>query len=78
MFLTEARNRLCLSKAHRGNPTARENPGAWSVVGAYITYFFGYVALSLLVVVLKLTTGQLRPHFLDVCKPQYNPALCSG
>ena len=78
VFLTEASHRMCLSKSEGGNAAARGQPGVWGVVGAYVTYFFGYVVLSMLVVVLKLTTGQLRPHFLAVCQPDPDPALCSG
>ncbi|XP_076340882.1 phospholipid phosphatase-related protein type 1-like isoform X1 [Tachypleus tridentatus] len=37
------------------------------------TFFFGYLCTSILTDALKLTTGQLRPHFLEVCNPSSCP-----
>ena len=78
ILFTEACNRLYPAKPQGGNPSARGQPGAWSFVGAYMIYFFGYLVLNMLVVVLKVTTGQLRPHFFAVCKPDYDQSQCTG
>ncbi|KAL8583632.1 hypothetical protein ACOMHN_028402 [Nucella lapillus] len=52
--------------------------GGWrSVAGAGVSYFFGYVVVTLMVTGLKVTTGELRPHFLHVCRPAVDWLACN-
>ncbi|XP_076462298.1 phospholipid phosphatase 1-like isoform X2 [Babylonia areolata] len=48
------------------------------VGAAYAVYFFGYLVVTVFVTVIKLSTGELRPHFLAVCKPDVDLATCNG
>lgn len=46
--------------------------------GVYGTYFYGMVCLFALVEFLKIAVGELRPHFLDTCKPDFSRINCSN
>ena len=45
-------------------------------VGIIIGYLFGAAASVSLVGIAKSTIGRLRPHFLDVCKPDFSQIEC--
>ncbi|KAL2092878.1 hypothetical protein ACEWY4_012676 [Coilia grayii] len=40
------------------------------------TFLFGAAVSQSLTDIAKYTVGRLRPHFLDVCKPQWNTVDC--
>ncbi|XP_070194503.1 phospholipid phosphatase 3-like isoform X2 [Littorina saxatilis] len=77
MAAVELRAWFCVC-VWRGSESGQRPGGPWPVVGAYLIYFFGYLLLNMTVVLLKLTTGQLRPHFIHICKPNVNLSICHG
>ena len=46
----------------------------FKLVGVFL---YGYLVTLLLTEVGKLTVGQLRPHFIDTCKPNFTNINCS-
>ncbi|KAK3585270.1 hypothetical protein CHS0354_006322 [Potamilus streckersoni] len=40
-------------------------------------FLFGFTVNELFTIALKQRVGQLRPHFFDVCKPDFNAINCS-
>nr|KAG5703257.1 hypothetical protein BaRGS_034168 [Batillaria attramentaria] len=67
--------------APNNNRNERQPCGKCSVgrvVRAFGAYAYGYILVTLITVVLKLSTGQLRPHFLAVCKPDVDLSNCTG
>ncbi|KAL3868329.1 hypothetical protein ACJMK2_041146 [Sinanodonta woodiana] len=40
-------------------------------------FLFGFTINQLFILVLKQRVGRLRPHFFDVCKPDFNAINCS-
>ncbi|XP_063050668.1 phospholipid phosphatase 1-like [Engraulis encrasicolus] len=45
---------------------------------AVSTFLFGAAVSQSLTDIAKYTVGRLRPHFLDVCKPQWNTVDCKS
>ena len=43
-----------------------------------IVFFFGAAITQLVTEIGKYTIGRLRPHFLDLCRPEHLPNNCSG
>lgn len=43
-----------------------------------VAYAFGVVVNQAATDILKYTLGRLRPHFLDVCQPNWNSLNCTG
>lgn len=48
-----------------------------SVYKAIGTFLFGAAMSQSLTDIAKYSIGRLRPHFLDVCKPDWKPINCS-
>ena len=52
--------------------------GLWKL--AYVLYAFlvGFLVTKVVTDGLKLSVGELRPNFLDVCKPNLSPEICKN
>jgi len=49
----------------------------WSSASMYGLFMFGLGVTSLITEIGKLTIGRLRPHFIDVCRPDVGTINCS-
>ena len=47
----------------------------YKLIGAFL---FGAAVNQSVIEICKYTIGRLRPHFLDVCKPNVTANLCDG
>ncbi|KAK7478621.1 hypothetical protein BaRGS_00030153 [Batillaria attramentaria] len=43
----------------------------WRMYSIYLVFFFGYWVNNLMTNILKYRLGRLRPHFMEVCQPDY-------
>jgi len=48
-----------------------------SVTTRYLEYVIAYTAMTLMLDFMKCGVGRLRPHFLDVCQPDWSRINCS-
>ncbi|XP_041347286.1 phospholipid phosphatase 1-like [Gigantopelta aegis] len=65
---------------HAGTSSTREKAISYvkSVVWNVAVMLFGTAFHFLLVELLKLSIGRLRPHFFDLCKPDFNTINCTS
>jgi len=50
---------------------------ATSALRVVCLYLFGLIVTEFVTEVGKLSVGRLRPHFIDVCKPDFTATNCS-
>ncbi|XP_025110165.1 phospholipid phosphatase 1-like [Pomacea canaliculata] len=67
-----------LAEASRLVTSPQQDCSLVRAVRSYWAYFYGFVVLQIIIQILKLTTGELRPFFMDICQPDVMKANCSG
>ncbi|KAK7078783.1 Catalytic activity protein [Halocaridina rubra] len=53
------------------------NPWFWAAYCSVGTFLFGCACSQLSTDIAKYTIGRLRPHFIDICKPDWSKINCS-
>ena len=52
--------------------------GIWKLAYIMYAFFVGLLVTKVVTDSLKLSVGELRPNFLDVCKPNLSPEICKN
>lgn len=75
------RRRTCFndvtSSSSSSSPSSRWRLMATSTLSVFCLFWFGLSVTMLVTEIGKLSTGRLRPHFIDVCRPDFTAINCS-
>lgn len=73
IVLTEVVRNRSVRNGRRTHSNSRQL--LWIIYNELMAFMFGFTAIIFLTNIAKYTIGRLRPHFLDVCKPDLD-TLC--
>lgn len=68
---------ILLFKAGKSNTHTRKTSDMmWMMYNELMTFIIAYLAMDIVMLSTKVTTGRLRPHFIHVCQPKDLAILC--